>query len=1077
MSAILPGLQAFSSAFNRIAMKKLLYILAGLGLAACTSDIEELPEVGPQPGREVALTGISGTASRTQFVPGDGTEIQFQWSTGDRIWAGGVQSAEAGTDGNVADFGFTNLPGAAPYRIYYNMTGTDAEAVVPTEQRQAEPGKLQLGPNGDFGYATTDSEGRFTLSHATAYVWFNPWSQDVKEKLVSVTLAATDASTVLTGTRTFDGTGFSDATDANNAVTLSFGKEGVELPATSSTASVFAAAVVYPADCSAEEIHVTYTFADGSVYTETKTGRNFEAGRIYRLTTEITKRDGGSLEIQGLEDSDEPVCMKYGASEAYALTAGGWIPTVEMTSAPAGWTADFDIARRSLLIAPPAEYTDGMDLENTVTIQSDDKPILSQEYYVLDFTHPEGTFVLIEGNMTSENGTIVYFDQHMRYHEKVYEEINDNEIGNVLQDMYLANGKIYFITQNGKTSSMGTTFNGDGRFVVCDAHTMKRLVARDMPFYANIDTSTGATQSSKSTLCWPQHIVVVSPEKAYIQYSTADNESHSGIRIVDLQTNIIRTSDIPGTFGVFTKTGATKARMIFSRGKVFAGRGNSVIVLDPATDAVIKTVTYENRQVKDLAKGYDGKIYAIFTGEFTGNSGMTGAASFTKPAMIVALDANGEVVSETNLPEQIELRTENEDGSDEMTIEVEVVDALAVSVTAVPIGRKYDGLTRTVSLDRTITLRPFIWNGTNPKFSWTIDGQEVGTELSYTYTPTETGIKKIVFTVTDTTDEPEMTLSKCITRTNETRATLEFTVECHSEEESHRRPASGASSATWDRVYEYTPAPGQFINELVSGGFTGTETSPEAAVAYAEERMKKNTWVSLGGWGGYIVVGFDHSIDNSSSGYKGGYNFSITGNAFKGSSEPGIVYVMQDTNGNTLPDDEWYELKGSEYGKEETVQDYAVTYYRPTYSGADVQWKDNQGVKGKIDYLKQYHDQPSYYPAWIGTDSYTLYGPCLKSRTYDQSGNGSYWVNGEYDWGYADNFGNDRLSEDDNAAAGAMKVYFKISNAVDKNGQPANLKYIDFIRVQTGVNAKAGWLGENSTEVFGFTDENINQGK
>lgn len=114
MSAILPGLQAFSSAFNRIAMKKLLYILAGLGLTACTSDIEELPEVGPQPGREVILTGISGTASRTQFVPGDGTEIQFQWSTGDRIWTGGVQSAEAGTDGNVADFGFTNLPGMHP---------------------------------------------------------------------------------------------------------------------------------------------------------------------------------------------------------------------------------------------------------------------------------------------------------------------------------------------------------------------------------------------------------------------------------------------------------------------------------------------------------------------------------------------------------------------------------------------------------------------------------------------------------------------------------------------------------------------------------------------------------------------------------------------------------------------------------------------------------------------------------------------------------------------------------------------------------------------------------------------------
>ena len=35
------------------------------------------------------------------LAPGDGTEIQFQWSTGDRIWAGGVQSAEAGTDGTL----------------------------------------------------------------------------------------------------------------------------------------------------------------------------------------------------------------------------------------------------------------------------------------------------------------------------------------------------------------------------------------------------------------------------------------------------------------------------------------------------------------------------------------------------------------------------------------------------------------------------------------------------------------------------------------------------------------------------------------------------------------------------------------------------------------------------------------------------------------------------------------------------------------------------------------------------------------------------------------------------------------
>ena len=74
MSAILPGLQAFSSAFNRIAMKKLLYILAGLGLAACTSDIEELPEVGPQPGREVALNSCLATGPKFNFNGAPATE-------------------------------------------------------------------------------------------------------------------------------------------------------------------------------------------------------------------------------------------------------------------------------------------------------------------------------------------------------------------------------------------------------------------------------------------------------------------------------------------------------------------------------------------------------------------------------------------------------------------------------------------------------------------------------------------------------------------------------------------------------------------------------------------------------------------------------------------------------------------------------------------------------------------------------------------------------------------------------------------------------------------------------------------
>lgn len=289
--------------------------------------------------------------------------------------------------------------------------------------------------------------------------------------------------------------------------------------------------------------------------------------------------------------------------------------------------------------------------------------------------------------------------------------------------------------------------------------------------------------------------------------------------------------------------------------------------------------------------------------------------------------------------------------------------------------------------------------------------------------------------------------------------------------EDHYRAKTETSVAEQTIVFEYTPAPGQFINETKTGGFDGTQTTPEAAAAYAAQRMKDGIWVSLGGFGGYIVVGFDHSIDNT-----GGYDFGIMGNSFKGSSEPGIVWVMQDQNGNGLPDETWYELAGSETGKPETIQNYSVTYYRPSEPQKPVQWTDSEGNSGQIDYWKQYHRQDYYYPLWIEEDSYTLTGTCLKARNYDTSGKGTYWVNEEYDWGYVDNFSPiDRLTNSDNANADANANYFKISNAIDNDGNPVSLKYIDFVKVQVAVNAKSGWLGEVSTEVFGFFDYSMIQ--
>ena len=127
------------------------------------------------------------------------------------------------------------------------------------------------------------------------------------------------------------------------------------------------------------------------------------------------------------------------------------------------------------------------------------------------------------------------------------------------------------------------------------------------------------------------------------------------------------------------------------------------------------------------------------------------------------------------------------------------------------------------------------------------------------------------------------------------------------------------------KVLEYCPAPGQFINE----GFN-CQTMEEAN-AYAEQRFKQKNYVSLGSFGGYITVKMPKEIKN-----RKGYDFGIIGNPFDGSSEPGIVWVSEDANGNGKADDVWYELKGSD----NPTRDYSVTYFRPDEIGDSLSAKD-----------------------------------------------------------------------------------------------------------------------------------------
>ncbi|WP_245925402.1 PKD domain-containing protein [Arcticibacter pallidicorallinus] len=248
------------------------------------------------------------------------------------------------------------------------------------------------------------------------------------------------------------------------------------------------------------------------------------------------------------------------------------------------------------------------------------------------------------------------------------------------------------------------------------------------------------------------------------------------------------------------------------------------------------------------------------------------------------------------------------------------------------------------------------------------------------------------------------------------------------------------------RVLEYRPAPGQFINEKNTG-------TPEAAETLVGGT---SSLLSLGAFGGYVVVAFDHTIQNGEGADIGIYGNPNTGVGTEW-SEPGIVSVMQDKNGNGLADDgEWYELAGSEHLNPATVKNYRITYYNPRNSTDDVLWEDNQGKRGKV--LRNIFHSQEYYPLWFKEqDSISFSGTLLPPAPRSEGLN----TNPSFAWGYADSGSEEFIQLRYEYGRGYNT--FDISWAVDKSGNKVDLQHIDFVRVMTAQNS-AGSTGDDTTE-------------
>jgi hypothetical protein len=269
------------------------------------------------------------------------------------------------------------------------------------------------------------------------------------------------------------------------------------------------------------------------------------------------------------------------------------------------------------------------------------------------------------------------------------------------------------------------------------------------------------------------------------------------------------------------------------------------------------------------------------------------------------------------------------------------------------------------------------------------------------------------------------------------------------------------------KIIDYSPAPGQFTN----ADFIGTPAAAQSLVG------TNKGMVSLGAFGGSVTVYFSSGIQNDPANPYG-IDFTIYGNSSSAWSEPGIIQVMKDENKNGIPDETWYEIAGSDHYWNSTNFSYEVTYLNNNLNQAsNIEWVDNLGKTGIVP-ENSFHQQP-YYPKadlfpQIPADKQTLKGIRI-AGVIDLSNPG---VVNSYRraFGYADNTPVLSTSEKipDNpytsAIEGSGGDAIDIGWAMDKNLKPVNLDEIHFIRIYTGMNDIAGWLGEVSTEITGIRD-------
>ena len=305
-----------------------------------------------------------------------------------------------------------------------------------------------------------------------------------------------------------------------------------------------------------------------------------------------------------LPEGETSVLFYPGETKTVSVSAEGISDILVDGSAPQGWSGSYDDEKKLLTITAPMA---GIEPARISVSGTNDKGLVYRAILNCDaapFDVKGGVYVLNEGNMGSENGSLVFVSPNHHAVGAVYQLINGTTFGNVTEDLARFGDKLYVIAQNRKAGT-------DGRLTVFDGKTLKKVTNYD---------------EELAELSMPSHLAILDEANIFIRDNKGIYRFDSGSKAL----SFVNGSD-----------GARKNTMIISGGKAFATAGKELLVLEKGASEVSAAIEFP-AAISGLSKAKEGTIYVSYV---DGDKGYIAEVSDKDYSILKTNEVEGESVS------------------------------------------------------------------------------------------------------------------------------------------------------------------------------------------------------------------------------------------------------------------------------------------------------------------------------------------------------------------------------------------------------------------------------------------------